>query len=316
MNAQTSKWVQLTKENSNLPTNCIHSVFIDKTDRIWIGTWDSGLVMFEDSVWKNFNTTNSKFPHKSVYDIDQDKNGNIFVATYGGGLVKIVDTSLTVFNTENSSISHNTLYSFDIDAEDNLWLGTWGGNLCKFDGENFSEIKNDKYPIPYKVPSVYVSSDSTKWIGSIKGLYSLKDSVLLSYNYKNDGILQSSVYSLLELSNGNIWVGYKQDGIAIYSGSEWSYTDIKDLPFVKSYTLDKDSEDNVWVGTFGSGAAFFNGTEWSILNKSNSELEDDLVFSVYVDKYDNKWISTYFSGLYIYNEDDIKNPTNLPGLKK
>ncbi len=46
---------------------------------------------------------------------------------------------------------------------------------------------------------------------------------------------------------------------------------------------------------------------WAVLDTSNSELSDNLVFSIAVDKYNNKWISTYRGGINIYNEDGIQN---------
>lgn len=301
------KWEIISKENSNLPSNSIHSIYFDKDNTKWIGTWGAGLVKFNEEGFTIFNKKNSKVPNDKIYTIKEDSKGNIWFGTFGGGFVKYDGSDFTVFNTQNSNISHDWIYDFYIDDNDKFLIGTWGGGLAIFTNNKWKIFADTNSVVPYKVTSVVVDRDKDIWIGSIHGLMKQDNSAQNIITVADSILPGAPVYSLLPLDDGTLWVGYKNDGIAFYDGKTWKYFDPKTIGFTNCYALATDSKNNLWIATFADGLAKYDGKEWTLFNKSNSPLPDNYVFSVSVDKYNNKWISTFNEGIIIFNEDGIKH---------
>jgi len=300
------EWKIINKENSDLPTNIIHSIYFDKNNTKWIGTWGAGLVKFNEKGFTIFNKENSKVPNDKIYTIKEDSKGNIWFGTFGGGFVKYDGSEFKIFNTQNSNISSDWIYDFYID-DDVFWIGTWGGGFSKFNGTKWEMFSNKNSVVPYKVPSIIVDRNKDVWIGSIYGLMK-KDNNDEHIVTVADTILPGSpVYCLLPLDDGTLWVGYKNNGIGFYDGKLWQYFSPKTLGFTNCYSLAVDKQNNLWVATFAQGLAKFDGKKWTIFNTTNSPLPDRYVFSVSVDKYNNKWISTFNKGIIIFNEDGVKH---------
>ena len=77
---------QLHSENfttaDGLSNNAVRSLFLDKENKLWIGT-ENGISIFENGSFKNLTTTNG-YAHNSCWDICQDSNGSMWFASHGG----------------------------------------------------------------------------------------------------------------------------------------------------------------------------------------------------------------------------------------
>ena len=83
------RWISYTTANSDLPSNTIWDIAIDKYDNIWIGTAEMGLTCLDsDGTWTNYNTMNSGIASNEVSCIlvDEFRNRVWMNHLFGGGM--------------------------------------------------------------------------------------------------------------------------------------------------------------------------------------------------------------------------------------
>jgi len=77
--------VEITKyadSTSNLPTNGISYLFVDKMDVVWIALWNNqGILRIDNQDWKIFNSTNSNLTSQNIWAISSDIDSNIWIGT-------------------------------------------------------------------------------------------------------------------------------------------------------------------------------------------------------------------------------------------
>ncbi|MBI4647346.1 MAG: hypothetical protein HY738_12365 [Bacteroidia bacterium] len=149
----------------------------------------------------------------------------------------------------------------------------------------------------------------------------------------DDGLSQSTVFCILQDSEGFIWFG-TQGGVNKYDG--YSFEGYKHIPgetnsLSSNWVLcfDEDNSGNMWIGTT-AGLNKLNKKTGNITRYKNdptkpeSSLNDDIVYAVLVDKKGFVWAKTYnalnrldtLSGKFSYYEhyidlfSDYTNTTN------
>jgi sugar lactone lactonase YvrE len=183
--------VILDTANSNLSTQSIFCFYIDSQNRKWLGTFDNGLIEWNDNFnFRCFNNSNSALPNNFINAIDEDSDGNLWLATDEGFACLKNDTIISYSNLVNSPI-----IEVKVDNQNRVWLGELGdGRLLVFDGNNLnaitdvSEEKNyspedftlsQNYPNPfnpstkirYNIPSVILSSSKDDKVGVTLKVY-------------------------------------------------------------------------------------------------------------------------------------------------
>ncbi|MCD8080825.1 MAG: response regulator [Bacteroides sp.] len=116
----------------DLPENEIRALYIDKKGRIWSGSRDSYVSIYDT----RFNLL-SRFQAGRVYAITEDHEGNYWLSTKGDGLIKARETKEGHFQTTcyihdandpYSLNSDNVYYTFE-DSKKRVWVATYGGGL-------------------------------------------------------------------------------------------------------------------------------------------------------------------------------------------
>ena len=86
-------WISFTTGNSDIPTNYLSWILVDRSDRIWITTNSFsyhakrrgfGLLGFDGSQWTRYDTLNSPLPSNSTLWVGMDNDNNILVSTSEG----------------------------------------------------------------------------------------------------------------------------------------------------------------------------------------------------------------------------------------
>lgn len=142
---------QVFRHNPNdpdsLPSNAVSSLFIDRSDRLWIGFEDQGIGLIleysEDGLLVDSFTHQAFDPHSlsnnAVRAIYEDEGGLLWFGTQGGGVSKAnpATRAFGYYQTEpgnlNSPVGENiTALAFDAPRR-SLWIGTRGNGLDRMD---------------------------------------------------------------------------------------------------------------------------------------------------------------------------------------
>jgi signal transduction histidine kinase/ligand-binding sensor domain-containing protein/DNA-binding response OmpR family regulator len=272
--------------SSGLNDNKIWSIHEDRSHRIWIGTYEGGLQVFDKTseTFTDYPIIKNQQEISSVKVFFEDSKGNIWIGTERYGLFKK--------NRDASSLKH-----YPLKGNQNLN----GRNL-----PNITGITEDQY--------------GHVWIGTLGDGLSVYDPEHNEfYHYEDDptdpySINGSSVYNIYEDKTGNIWIGmYSGEGLNKINPREQHfehYRSLSNVPgslsgkMVKS--IYRDSYNNLWVGIFNGGLNLWDSAKSKFIhfNTFRNNISHNNVQCITEGKPGILWVGTDGGGL---NKFDINS---------
>lgn len=304
------------KLNKTLLNNQINRLFIDQEKRIWIGTSENGVFVFnaKTGTMSQFSTKNG-LTNNNIGAFSRDNNNNIWIGTEQG--INVIDKNLKIIQkieqnaSDLSNLSDNAIYSIFLDNAKNIWVGTFFGGLNIFykGSENFTI-----YPFGFlgkhlsgkAVRQIIANDPQSLWIatedgglnfldrktGEIKHFQTNKDKISLSYH---------NVHSLLKDKNNNLWIGTFTGGLNCYNllNKKMKYYSIvrNSLPAISVFSLVEDNHSVIWAGT-PSGLLHYVPEKDMFIRTENSILSHEFIYSLFQDTNGYLWIGTRSNGLF------------------
>lgn len=325
-------------------SSSIRSLFEDSQGRLWIGTNDKGVYLYEQNQFFHYGYSNDK-EFLSVRSFAEDSKGNIYVGTTSG-LARIEGQEMVLVSGE---VYGTTVYSMAVDENDVLWTCLNDG-IAMLVQENeviYTFDSNELLEAP--VYCAGRTGDGALYLGtSGDEIYQVE---FRDSEYKEDSLLLHK-YSIGELSTvndirqdaqGNIWV-------AALNGAGYLDTNAKWHPVIGTHvtavnTAAFDYEGNVWLAStsYGilhlvdgivyngneaaglsetsintvvcSGDTYYLGTDTGLLvrdknlmpveNELTQKLDGIRIRNLLCDKDGNLWIGTYYQyGLLLYEPEE------------
>jgi len=330
----------------DLQANSIWSLFVDKSDRIWLGYYNNGVAV-HDSFYDKFNTIES-IPYAdnsltvgSVTGIEKDNSGNIWMVMDGGGIdiYNPLTTEITHINTTNNTeykgLTSDYLQTIFIDSNENIWVGSWdsgifllkkGANVFK----NYT-VKNTNGALASDaILSFAEDATGTIIIGSFYGglhTYDPKTETITSQKtqaLKNTG---NDIRKVLVGRDNTLYLGttnglYKAKNnahdIRSFVSLETQMTQGKESRKSANHILSLyESNDGIlWIGTRGAGLCAYdpekNTFEWYTKERG---LQEENVVSIIEDNDGAIWLGGN-TGIIKFNRKakTFKNYTITDGL--
>ena len=102
----------------------IHSLMEDNQGNIWVGAFQTGVLVIPRSMY-GFEYT--RVDYGCVSSIARDPgDGSLWVGTDGGGLMRIAsDGSKRVYNASNSALTNDSVMALRFDKHGTLWIATY-----------------------------------------------------------------------------------------------------------------------------------------------------------------------------------------------
>ena len=161
---------------------------------------------------KQFLTVEEGLSHNEVTSIVQDNDGFIWIGTRGG-LNRYDGYEFKVFNQipgDSNSLVNPSIESLFVDSKGNIWIGTKSGGVSKYNPylETFKNIisnyKNSSNFLPSnRILSFFEDRKGKIWIGTWQNGVTVYD----EKNNTSEKYLNGTVNSIIETSDGIIWVG-------------------------------------------------------------------------------------------------------------
>jgi ligand-binding sensor domain-containing protein/serine phosphatase RsbU (regulator of sigma subunit) len=304
--------------------------------KIWCGS-DEGILIFDPGTNTFTDVINfgleSKYNNRIVSFTAIQDSSYVWIGTWGG-LVKYNITNGTYAISTNDqsnpgSLSDNKISYLLTDNQNNLWVAT------QDKGINIYFISSNKFPLwdfhsglaNDFIYSVLQTVDNTIWVGTADGFYKkgAKDKSFTDVTAiikKHDA---RAVLSLMEDTQGRIWIGTFGQGIIIYDPKNNSSKMVLGDAQLGGTVLKilQTKSEAVWAGTFGDGLYAINPNTLTVKRfTTNQGLPSDKINTIFEDPKDNTlWVGTLGGGLCvldfitsidkpiikIYNHQDEKN---------
>jgi len=228
------------KDIFSLSINQVVSLFVDNNGKLWIGTENGGINLFDREnkrFWhyrKDENDLQS-LNNESIQAIYQDKAGNLWFGTYSGGLNIAMGNregilSYQILPGAPYSLSQNTVTCFLEGNRGQIWVGTEGGGLYLLDNQtnSFKLFKRENSRLSSNAVLCMVEDSNNQiWLGTwAGGLVHLdsKTKSMTSFTTRNSSIQDDNIYAILEGNDNDLWLGSYDHGLIHYQIKENKFT--------------------------------------------------------------------------------------------
>jgi ligand-binding sensor domain-containing protein len=205
--------------------NPVWSIFEDRSGTIWLGTSDD-LYVYDGAKMSRFldskNPVNSQnLQLKWIQCILEDRSGMIWMGSGPMAMEGVIQFDGTQITSTKPNGDGWIRYMVE-DLNGKLWFGGRSNGNFTFDGKVFStffEKKDIGNPILVdRSGKVWFTGEeklgSTDGVG---GIWSYDGQRFQNYS-SQDGLGKYSVWSMLADSNGNIWIGTRNNGLYRFDG--------------------------------------------------------------------------------------------------
>jgi len=277
----------------SISSNYVLSIFNDKSNNIWIGTYEGGLNKLTDSqkfskvketkFIRYFSGNDSnKFPYKTIFTIVDGDENNIWLGTLGGGLVQFNSITNSILNFKHNpmdanSISDNDVIILEKDRSGILWIGTSLGNginQLQINRKKFNHIKHspgDKNSLSDNVVwSITEDKEGYVWIGTYRGglnKYDKKRKKIISFENNKispNSIPDKHIRSLAVDNHNNLWVGCYEGGLSMYNDKTKNFIHLdkfgineKTLGSKQITDIYIENDSIFWIAAYGGGLTKF-----------------------------------------------------------
>lgn len=309
-------------------SNVVYTIYDDQQGNKWIGTLRRGINMIAsaDNLFNHIkypDLTQNNSNDNYIYCFAEDEKGNVWIGTDGAGL-KYWDRRSNTFtpykhNTDKAAgISSDYITSTICDAQGDLWAVGWFGgvNRLKKGSRSFEHFNcYNPYTGSFENNAWLIFEDSRKqvWVSAANGgaLY------VFNRNANRFEVFDKTLTSLNSISEdkqGNIWVGYQTSLVQIdqINKKHRSYPVGQSVRCVL-----EDRNNNLWVGTDDGGLLLFNRMNGTYQRFTTSNgLPGNTILRMLEDDKNNLWLSTY-NGLSKFNTIDrtFRNYSRSDGLQ-
>lgn len=228
----------------------IISLYIDHSNRTWIGTFGQGLWMLDGDNIVRF-TEKDGLINDNVLSISGREN-EIWIGTLGGVSMLKFDGKNAMFNNFGSETGLKSNYVYSVTATDNdVWIGTDGNGLLKFNNGTFNTVVDTGY-----LATVYsvVSSENEIWFSSRNGfLNKLEGDSITSFQIKYNEH-ETEISTLMTFNNDQVYF-LSENGVGMFDKESHQYIIFDEEyglnPFNYNYLniLSSDEKENIWIGT-------------------------------------------------------------------
>lgn len=257
--------IDFTRFDSSYGITTVVSLYIDSSERLWIGTSDSGAVLYDKGEF-SFYGRNEGLDSLFIHAITEDANGNIIFGTTEG--VIAIDAEGRIRKIDDPRINGEYVCEVIRDDSGTVYGTTLGGAFFSVDGLAVTDFVSGEgldanciCPDPDNKGYVYVGTHGSR----------------VYYGKLSDGMADRRVLSAAPQTNINaircakdktVWV-CADNGIG-YFDTDGNYSEMKNTPMNNSVDeMMADFEGNLWFASSRQGIMKMVGSEFTDIMKES-----------------------------------------------
>ncbi|MEP1033753.1 two-component regulator propeller domain-containing protein [Ekhidna sp.] len=299
-------------------------------------------------VLRSWNTEDG-LTSESANDLIQTKDGYIWIGTYTG-LHRFDGKNFTLFNNQNSSIPSSNVLNLELSKNGELWIGTLHG-IAKYENGEFITPKELEKVTSFSIEELLITNSDELWFSTKSNhLFRYHDGTLNEFTHIFE-IGNSTVKSILEGTNGDIYFGTDDSQLIVYSTSKeikkiqlnsdingvntlfthdhliyigtgrglyvWNCGQITKSPILSNTTINTlivDENSTLWIGTMRGLFRYQESTNQLDSLTEESGMPNNIVQDLLFDQQGNLWVGTYRSGVFFLADGSITSFTKNDGL--
>lgn len=295
---KNGEWINTNYYAGFPKTQNFYTIAEDLQGRIWVGTDNQGVIVFNGENWKSYTKENALCGER-VFDIAvSPTSGEVAISTSGG---------VTIYNPANEhwrdlnrhdGLLADQVEALSFDSEGKLWLAyTCGGVASSSSKSGYSKWENVQAP----------------WY------WDAKQYIRQPFSGKGEGLPSNLGNAILAKGNGNVWLGTTCGLASNFPTGRWQYIRGKDYEaknkgvygggkassrkYGKNDLLPEDyitclceTPEGIWVGTRTKGAALVDKKTLKILKTENlipKQKYDQQTFPSEWEKLPAQWITAF-----------------------
>lgn len=298
----TSHLIHLESDPYSLSDNAIHSLFKDRDEGIWIGSYFGGINYYPkqySNFEKYYPTTDNNLQGKRIREFCEDNSGNIWIGSEDAGLYLFDPVNKSIERVNETKLYSN-IHGLCADG-DNLWIGTYSQGLFQMniDSKKMRNFLNEKNGINEKnIYTIHKDDSDNIWIGGGSSLH--KYNPLTNSFERYSKFNGKHIRDIQEDKSGNLYVATAIDGLFIYykETDQWENfvhdeEDMNSLPINNILSVFADSKNTIWITTQGEGFCRFHPETGSFRQYTTYDgLPNNVVYQILEDDNGYLWLST------------------------
>ena len=244
---------EFTKIGNDRRVSSVVSIYMDSSERLWVGTNDNGAAIYKNGEF-TFFSKETGMHSDAIRDFSEDSEGNVYIATTEG--IAYVDKNGKMSILDNPQIKNE--YVLELRRRENKVYGcTMTGKFfcieCVDGGPRVSAFYsagdygidlNCIFPDPQNEDMVYIgTSDSRLIYASMKDGFTVKSS---------REIAPLNAVNSINYASGNLWL-CTDNGIGYINSSD-ELKLLEDVPMTNSvHHVIEDYEGNLWFTSTRQG---------------------------------------------------------------
>ncbi|WP_137402995.1 hybrid sensor histidine kinase/response regulator transcription factor [Echinicola rosea] len=289
---------------SDLVSNAVYGLALDRQGRKWVGTLRGGINILEKKQNRfitidNPDNQENGLPSDFILSFCETSRDSLWVGTDGGG-VSIWDRKRDRFTNYRHHSGKpgslpNDFVTAIVEGENNLWLATYGGGVCRYDSGADTFVP---YTLsnPEGMAHWYIWVLFKDWSGDLWAATSNGEG-LYRYNSRKDrfDFVDVGIYGIISMAqdhNGNYWVGTFDHLVKLDLSKEQDH-EVIDIGYPVRDILSLGPED-LLVATEGSGVWRLDRERGTVKTYLQEEgLPNNSVLKLVGDGHGKVWMSTY-----------------------
>lgn len=312
--SQGNNWFHYTVFNSNLPSNIVNYVEVDKNNVKWIASGPKLVRMVNQQM--TIFSPDSEFNIYELGEIAIDKNDNKWIRSLFNGVLKFDKNGLWYqYDKAKGFPGSDTVTAVAIDSNNRVWVGSFDG-VSMWDGVTWTHYSGQQY-LPHRIiNALEVDKNNNLWIGTFGGLVKYDGHTWKMFDTSEYHLPSYYIISLDVNKKNEIFIGTK-GGLAKFDGEKW----ININPTADNDKLNNNvwsinaMERDLWIGfkyDYDRIAAKFDSSEWFFFGPENSALPPNDMQCIAVDDSNHVFFATYRGGLVEFWDDrSYRDSTNL-----
>ena len=280
-----------------LPEQIVQAFAQTKDRYLWIGT-TGGLLRFDGARSSLYNRENTPaFSDNNIFCLMVSQDNTLWIGTEGGGLIQYRDGAFRSFSSKDG-LTNSFVRSVYQDTSGRIWIGTDNG-LFQLRGERVERVDDSETVPLLAVHAIYEDRGGGLWVGGSR-LLRLKGNSVVEYHLEGEAS-QNRVKSLLETTDGSIWVG-TVSGLhrkAFAQGETSRFEKVREVGGTVRF-LRQTSEGALWIGTIGHGLYIYRDGSFSKMT-APERLPSNTVLNLFEDVEQNIWVGTQAGMLRLSN---------------